>query len=51
MVSSIDELDSPSDAWAELVDRLDVEAVEVNEDSRVGDATLIALAMVFFSSS
>ena len=46
--SSLKELESPLDAWAELVDRLDMEAVEEYWDSGAGVLALIAFAIVFF---
>lgn len=46
--SSLDELESSSDAWAELIDRLDTEAIEVDGDSGAGVATLITFAIIFF---
>lgn len=46
--SSLNELESPSDAWVELVDRLDAEVVEVDGDLGVGVVTWIAFAIVFF---
>lgn len=47
-MSSLGELESLLDAWAELADWLDAEAVVEDEGSGAGDTTLIAFAMVFF---